>query len=65
MLKENPPLLVWIGIILTITGLACLLFPVNKLENNVKSSVAGLVFALLSLLCTSLSMVIIKPYYYK
>ncbi len=61
MLKENPPLLVWIGIILTITGLACLLFPVNKLGNNVKTSVAGLVFALLSLICTSLSMVIIKP----
>lgn len=60
-LKEIPSLISWIGIFCILTGLAFLIFPIKKEDSNCKTKVIGVIFALLSLICTSYSMVIIKP----
>lgn len=61
-LKEFPAVVVWLGIFLTLCGLAFFLFPVkNKDSKSGGNSVSGIIFALLSLICTAYSMVMIKP----
>lgn len=63
VLGENPPIKVWVGILLVLSGLAFLIFPlkVSKDYEVHKTTVIGIILALLSLLCTSTSTVIIKP----
>lgn len=62
ILKEMPSLQVWFGILLILTGLACILFPLKiKNTNEPKTTVIGVLFAIASILCTSISMVFIKP----
>ena len=60
-LKEKPSAISWIGIALILTGLLFYIFPVKKGNDTQKTQLVGIVFALLSLICTSYSMVIIKP----
>ena len=61
-LGENPSILAWIGIVVVLIGLGCFIFPIKEEENQEnKTSLLGVVFALLSLVCTAYSMVIIKP----
>ena len=60
-LKEMPSLLSWIGIFAILTGLSFLIFPIKKEDTESKTKITGIIFALLSLICTAYSMVIIKP----
>lgn len=61
-LNETPSLQVWIGILIVLSGLGCLLFPIETKDQNVpQTTLSGMVFAILSLFCTSISMVIAKP----
>ena len=60
-LKEIPSLLSWAGIFCILAGLAFFIFPLEKNSDETKTKFFGIVLALLSLICTSYSMVIIKP----
>ncbi len=61
-LKEFPPLIVWLGIILTLVGLGFFIFPINKdVRQNSSSTILGVIFAVFSLICTAYSMVLVKP----
>ena len=60
-LKEMPTLQSWIGIFCILFGLAFLIFPIQKENLESKTKITGIIFALLSLICTAYSMVIIKP----
>lgn len=60
-LKELPSTLSWVGIFCILFGLSFLIFPIQKENIKSKTKIIGIVFALLSLICTAYSMVIIKP----
>lgn len=60
-LKEIPSILSLVGIILILTGLSYIIFPLEKEKVESKTKITGIIFALLSLICTAYSMVIIKP----
>ena len=60
-LKEIPSVMAWIGIFAILTGLSCLLFPIKHNPGEGKTQITGIILALLSLICTAYSMVIIKP----
>ena len=60
-LKEMPSLLSWVGIFGILCGLAFFIFPIENGSTEIKTKFTGVVFAVLSLICTSYSMVIIKP----
>ncbi len=60
-LKEMPSILSWVGIFCILTGLSFFIFPIKKENLESKTQITGIVFALLSLVCTAYSMVIIKP----
>lgn len=60
-LGENPSLLVWLGIIITMSGLGFFIFSKEQEYTNSKTSITGIILALSSLICTSYSMVLIKP----
>lgn len=60
-LHEMPSVFSWIGIFFVILGLGFLIFPPEKNESNIKTTYVGLIFAILSVICTATSMVIIKP----
>lgn len=59
ILKEIPSTVTFIGIITTLFGLSKIIFPVK--EDCGKSKISGYIFAFLSLICTAISTVIIKP----
>ncbi len=61
-LGEMPSLINWVGIVVILIGLSFFIFPLN-IENNEKARTTfwGLLFAVLSLICSAYSMVIIKP----
>ncbi len=59
-LKEFPSFLSWIGIFFIIMGIF-LLFKEEENNSKVNTKITGIIFAILSLICTSYSMVIIKP----
>ena len=62
MLKEMPTISEWIAIFLILIGLACFIFPIEKNnEDKTKTTISGIILALLSLICTAYSMAIIKP----
>lgn len=62
ILGEMPPLQIWAGIILILSGLGCLLFPLEvQNSDGQKTRFAGILFALASLFCMAVSMVIVKP----
>ncbi|MCR5260883.1 MAG: DMT family transporter [Candidatus Gastranaerophilales bacterium] len=60
-LKEMPSLLSWVGIFAILGGLAFFIFPIEKNSDETKTKLFGVILALLSLICTSYSMVLIKP----
>lgn len=61
-LKEMPTLQTWAGLFIILTGLGFLLFPLNIKDGEApKTTLIGILFALASLFCTSISMVIVKP----
>lgn len=63
LLKEFPSLFQWIAIILILLGLGFFIFPIEK-QNETKetqNTFVGIFLAIMSLICTSYSMVIIKP----
>lgn len=60
-LGENPSLIAWIGIAVILIGLGFFIFPIKEEEGTTKTSVFGIIFAILSLVCTAYSMVLIKP----
>ncbi len=61
-LSEMPSLVNWLGILLIIAGLSFFIFPIHiKDSQNVKTTILGVIFAILSLMCSAYSMVIIKP----
>lgn len=61
-LKEMPTLQTWLGLFIILAGLGFLLFPMNIQGNETpKTTLKGILFALASLFCTSISMVIVKP----
>lgn len=60
-LKEIPSILSWIGIFAILIGLSCFIFSIQKKAVESKTKITGVIFALLSLICTAYSMVIIKP----
>lgn len=60
-LGENPSVLAWIGIVVVLIGLAFFIFPIKEEGETIKTSVIGVVWAILSLMCTAYSMVLIKP----
>lgn len=60
-LGEMPIIQVWLGIILILCGIGFLIFPTQNREKLHKTTVIGIIYALISLFCTSISMVIIKP----
>ncbi len=60
-LGENPSLLVWLGIVITMFGLSFFIFSKNQADKNSQTSTIGIILALSSLICTSYSMVLIKP----
>lgn len=60
-LKEMPSLISWAGIFSILTGLFFLIFPIKKEDTESKTKITGIILALLSLICTAYSMVIIKP----
>lgn len=61
VLKEYPSWIEWFGVILILTGLFTYIFPVKKEEGDAKTTIKGLIYALLSLLAMSCSIVFIKP----
>lgn len=62
MLGECPSVSEWIGIILILAGLACFIFPIEKKHSEqTKTTLQGIVLAILSLICTAYSMAMIKP----
>lgn len=61
VLKEFPSWIEWLGVVLILTGLFTYIFPVKKEEDDAKTTFKGLVYAFLSLLATSVSVVFIKP----
>ena len=60
-LKEMPSILSWVGIFGILAGLSFLIFPLENDKSQSKTKITGIIFAILSLICTSYSMVIIKP----
>lgn len=60
-LGENPSAVAWCGIAVVLVGLSFFIFPIKEEEGETKTSFWGVLFALLSLICTAYSMVIIKP----
>lgn len=60
-LKEMPSIISWFGIFGILAGLSFFIFPIEKNTDEVKTKFFGVVLAVLSLFCTSYSMVIIKP----
>lgn len=60
-LGENPSVLAWVGIVVVLIGLSFFIFPIKKEDETIKTSVIGVVWAVLSLMCTAYSMVLIKP----
>ena len=60
-LKEMPSIFSWIGIFGILSGLSFLIFPLENDKSQSKTKITGIIFAILSLMCTSYSMVIIKP----
>lgn len=61
-LGEMPSAPVWLGIAAVMTAMGFLVIPAALGEKGtVRSTARGIVFAVLSLICTSLSMVIAKP----
>lgn len=62
-LGEMPSWQVWSGIILIMVGMGGLLFPLPADQDGCssKTTIYGLVFGVLALICTAASMVIIKP----
>ena len=60
-LGENPSLIAWIGIAVILIGLGFFIFPIKEEEGTTKTSVFGIIFAILSLVCTAYSIVLIKP----
>jgi len=60
-LKEIPSISDICAIFAIITGVAFLVFPVNKNDNNIKTKISGVILGILSVICTVYSMVILKP----
>ena len=62
-LNELPSIISWLGIAFILIGLAFLMFPIEKDERGDvhRTQFIGIIFALLSLICTAYSMVIVKP----
>lgn len=61
-LNEMPALQVWLGILIILSGLGFLLFPLKIEEQKTsKTTITGIFFAFMSLFCTSVSMVMVKP----
>ena len=60
-LEEMPPILSWVGIFTILVGLAFLIFPINSDNSSSKTKITGLIFALLSIIFTAYSSVLIKP----
>ena len=60
-LGENPSVIAWCGIVVVLVGLGFFIFPIKKEDGDTRTSLLGIVFAILSLVCTAYSMVIIKP----
>lgn len=60
-LGENPSVIAWFGIAVILLGLGFFIFPIKEDDESSKTSFLGVLFAILSLICTAYSMVIIKP----
>ena len=60
-LGENPSILAWVGIVVVLIGLGFFIFPIKEDAQEAKTSIIGVIWAILSLMCTAYSMVLIKP----
>lgn len=60
-LNEVPSLIAILGIFFILFGLSFLIFPIKKKDNSAKTKISGILLALLSLICTTYSIVLIKP----
>lgn len=62
LLKEMPSVQIWLSVLLILLGFGCLLFQSNSETNEKqKTTFIGILFAIISILCTSVSIVFIKP----
>ena len=62
MLKEMPSFIEWVAIFCILAGVSFFVFPIEKQNaSENKSTIIGIILALLSLVCMAYSMAIIKP----
>ena len=59
-LKEIPTLQTIIGILIIFSGLGFLIFPIKE-KSAIKTKASGVIFAILSIICTTYSLTLIKP----
>lgn len=62
LLKEIPSIRIWLSIFLILSGFVCLLFQLDpETDKKQKTTLIGILFAVVSIFCTSISIVFIKP----
>ena len=60
-LGEIPPAVVILALLIIMTGVGFLIFPPEKNKENIKTKTSGVIMGILSVFCTTYSMVILKP----